>query len=141
MKNLKILIVLLASIISIGSCSKEEDFTQDLDAKLEEAFDLKVDVEATIPERSLTVKVIDVLEDSRCPELAFCTWAGQLKLEIEITDNQVTSTKEIIFQEGKELPFEFGDYIFSITQATPDTQIDEVIELNDYTFTFFIEKK
>lgn len=141
MKNLKILLVLLASIISIGSCSKEEDFIQDLDVKLEEAFELKIEELATIPERSLSVKVTDVLEDSRCPELVFCTWAGQLKLELEITDNQVTSTKEIIYQEGKDLPVEFGNYIFSIIQATPDTQIDEVIELKDYTFTFLIEKE
>ncbi|MFK8005289.1 MAG: hypothetical protein AB8H03_02920 [Saprospiraceae bacterium] len=141
MKNLKIIIVLLASLTAVGSCSKEDDFNQDLDVKLEEIFELAIEELATIPERSLSVKAINVLEDSRCPELAYCNWAGQIKLEIEITDNQVTSTKEIIFQEGKELPFEFGDYIFSIIEATPDTQIDEVIELNDYTFTFLIEKK
>jgi hypothetical protein len=141
MKKLKILLVLLASIISIGSCSKEDDLNQDYEVKMEEAFELKIEEEAMISEENLSVKVTDVLEDSRCPELAFCTWAGQIKLEIEITDNQVTSTKEIIFQEGKELPFEFGDYIFSIIQVTPGNQFDEVIELNDYTFTFFIEKK
>ncbi|MFK7775455.1 MAG: hypothetical protein AB8F94_25160 [Saprospiraceae bacterium] len=141
MKNLKILTVLLISLISIGSCSKEEDFVQDLDVKLEEAFELKIDELATIPERSLSIKVKDVLEDSRCPELAMCTWAGQIKLEFEITANQVTSTREIIYQEGKELILEFGDYIYSIIQVTPDNQIDEVIELSDYTFTLFIEKK
>lgn len=141
MKNLKILLVLLASIISIGSCSKEDDLIQDYDVKIEKAFELKMDLEATISEENLSVKVTDVLEDSRCPELAICVWEGQIKLEIEITDNQVTSTKEIIYRLGKDLPLEFGDYIFSLIQVTPDSQIDEVIELNDYTFTFFIEKK
>jgi len=141
MKNLKILIVVLASIISIGSCSKEDDFINDIDVKMEEAFEVKINVEATIPERSLSLKVVDVLEDSRCPADAICVWAGQIKLEIEITDNQVTTTKEIIYRAGKDTSLEFGDYIFSLNQVTPDNQIDEVIELNDYTFTFFIEKK
>ena len=141
MKNFKILIVLLASIISIGSCSKEDDLIQSFDVKMEEAFDVKINEEATIPERSLSVKVTDVLEDSRCPEFAMCVWEGQIKLEVEITDNQITTTKEIIYQSGKDLTLEHGEYIFSLTQVTPDNQIDEVIELNDYTFTFFIEKK
>lgn len=141
MKNLKILIVVLVSIISIGSCSKEEDFIKNIEVKLEEAFELKIEEVATIPERSFNVKVIDVLEDSRCPELAMCVWAGQIKLEIEITNNQITSTKEIIFQEGKELQLKSGEYILSLTQVTPENQIDEVIELSDYTFTFFIDKK
>ena len=140
MKNLKILLVVLAVILSIGSCSKEDDLKQDYDVKIEEAFELKMEVEATIQERSLSVKVTDVLEDSRCPELAICAWEGQIRLVIEITDNQITSTKEIIYRVGKDLPLEFGDYIFSLIQVTPDNQIDEVIELNDYTFTFFIEK-
>lgn len=141
MKNLKILIVIILSIISIGSCSKEDDLMQDFDVKLEEAFDIKMNMEATIPGKNLSLKVVDVLEDSRCAEFAMCVWEGQIKLEIEITDNQITTTKEIIYRSGKNLPLEFGDYVFSLTQVTPDNQIDEVIELNDYTFTFFIEKK
>lgn len=141
MKNLKILIVVLSSIISIGSCSKEDDLIQAFDVRIEEAFDVEMNVEATISERSLSVKVVEVLEDSRCPEFAMCVWEGQIKLEIEITNNQVTTTKEIIYRSGKDLPLEFGDYIFSLTNVTPDNQIDEVIALDDYTFTIFIEKK
>lgn len=141
MKNLNIFTVLLASIISIGSCSTEDDLILNFDVKIEEAFDVKMNVEATIPERSLSLKVVDVLEDSRCALDAICVWEGQIKLEIEITDNQVTTTKEIIYRVGKDLPLEFGEYIFSLTQVTPDNQIDEVIELDDYIFTFIIEKK
>ena len=140
MKNLKIIIVVISSIISIGSCSKEGDFIQDIDVKIEEAFDIKINEEATIPDRSLTLKVIDVLEDSRCAVDAVCVWEGQVKLEIEITNNQVTTTREIIHRVGKDLSLKFGDYIFSLKHVTPDNQIDEAIELNDYTFTFFIEK-
>ena len=141
MKNLKLLTILLASIISIGSCSKEDVLTQNYNVKLEEAFDLKINEEATVPERSLSVKVTDVLEDSRCPEFGMCVWEGQVRLEVEISDNLVISTEEIIYRAGKDLPLELGNYIFSLRQVTPDNQIDEVIELNDYTFTFFIERK
>lgn len=140
MKNLKVLIVVFASIISIGSCSKEDDFIQDVNANIEEAFDVKINMEATIPERNLTIKVVDVLEDSRCAIDAVCVWEGQVKLEIEITDNQIRTTREIIHRVGKDFSLKFGDHIFSLTQVTPDNQIDEIIELSDYTFTFIIEE-
>ncbi len=141
MKNLKLFIVLLAGIISIGSCSKEDDLIQKMEVNLEEEFELKMNEEAIVSETSLSLKVINVLEDSRCAVDAICVWEGQTKLEIEIIDHQVTTTKEIIYRAGKDLTLEFGDYIFSLTHVTPDNQIDEVIELDDYTFTFFIEKK
>ncbi len=140
MKNLKILIVVLSSIISIGSCSKEGDLIQDFEVKIEEAFDIKLNEKAIIPKSNLSLKVIDVLEDSRCAADVVCVWEGQVKLKIEITDNHIKTTKEIIHRVGKDLSLEFGDHIFSLTHVTPDNQIDEVIELDDYTFTFFIEK-
>lgn len=139
MKNLKILMVLLISIIAIGSCSKE-DFDQKLEVRVAEPFELKINHVATINKTDLKIKVIDILEDSRCPKDAVCAWEGQVKLEVEITINNHTTTKEMVTRLGKDIPTQVGEYNISVPQVTPDRQIDERIELIDYTFTFFIEK-
>lgn len=139
MKNLKILIVLLISIIAIGSCSKE-DFVQKMEVRVADPFELKINHVATINDTDLEIKVIDVLEDSRCPIGAVCAWEGQVKLEVEITLNNHTTTKEMVARLGKDIPTQVGEYNISVPQVTPDRQIDEGIELIDYTFTFFIEK-
>lgn len=49
----------------------------------------------TIKQGDVSIKLLDVLEDSRCPSGVQCVWAGQVKLLVEVIDNDKKETKEI----------------------------------------------
>jgi hypothetical protein len=42
--------------------------------------------QATAKQSGLTVKFVEVLEDSRCPTDANCIWAGNARIKIEVTN-------------------------------------------------------
>ena len=140
MKNLKIFGVLILSILAIGSCTKDKIINESgFDFGI--GFDLKFEELGLAEKEDLSIKVVDVLEDSRCPINALCVWEGQIKLELEINYNNTITKKEIINRQGKDLPLEFENFIFTLTSVGPYSQIDEEIEMNNYTFTFIVEKK
>lgn len=46
------------------------------------------------------VKLVEVLEDSRCPKNVQCVWAGQAKVVVEISINGNNRREEIIINPG-----------------------------------------
>lgn len=51
-----------------------------------------------------TINFIKVIEDSRCPKDANCIWAGRAKILVEVTYEEETEKREIVF--GKVNPGE-----------------------------------
>ncbi|GGG35696.1 hypothetical protein [Bizionia arctica] len=51
---------------------------------------------------AISIKFVDVLTDSRCPEDVTCIWAGQVVALIEIYENDtLLEQKEMVFEPGK----------------------------------------
>lgn len=69
---------------------------------------IKVAIGKTIQLKNHSIKFIEVLEDSRCPEYVNCIWAGRAKVSVEIKDgsNNIVK-KELLF--GQTRPGEIVD--------------------------------
>ncbi len=81
---------------------------------------IKVAYGTTVPIENVTITLLDVLEDSRCPTGTTCIWAGRAKMLIEVTENgQQPQQIEVILD--KKLPGEntdnilFSNDVFAIT--------------------------
>jgi len=134
MKNLIILMSLLTMLCLVFSCGKDEiDFNEN--------FELKYEQLAQLNSGDLQIKVVEVLEDSRCPHNAICTWPGQIRLKLEVIENSITSNEEITFFLRASTDVLVGEYLINLVDVIPETDAFEEIELDDYTFTFIVTEQ
>ncbi len=141
MKNLQTLAIILTSFLSIESCISDDMFNTK-SVSINETFTLEFQQEANLTLESFQIKIIDVIEDSRCPmnDRANCFWNGQVRTEVEITIEGQMVNKELMFRFGKNTPLIYGEYIIELESVIPENQIDEMIELKDYIFEIKISK-
>ena len=142
MKNLQTLLILLISILSVESCMSD-DIINTKSVNINEVFNLEFQQEAVLALEPFQIKIVDVIEDSRCPinDSANCFWSGQVRVEIELKIEKQSVNRELMFRFGKETPLIYGEYIIQIEEVLPENQIDEVIELKDYNFKLKINKQ
>ena len=140
MKNLTIITMFLAMFYFASGCEKDEISTS-IDFDLDENVEIKYEQLAQLNEVDLHLMVVEVLEDSRCPKDALCVWAGQVKLNLEIINNGTKTFEEIDFSEGQNSEILVENYLIQLTTVTPENEIDELIELDDYTFTFLVTEQ
>lgn len=57
----------------------------EIEAQLDQEFQLSVRQVALIESESLSITFLDVLEDSRCPSDVVCIWAGNAEVELEVS--------------------------------------------------------
>jgi hypothetical protein len=73
-------LLLISSLFSVVSWSC--NFTDDVAASLGQEFTLPVGETASIEGESLTIKFIEVISDSRCPEGVECIWEGEAQCRL-----------------------------------------------------------
>lgn len=100
---------------------------------------IKIAVGKTIQLKNHSIKFIEVIEDSRCPEYVNCIWVGRARISVEITDELNTVIKkELIF--GQARPGEIVDnnlfsteeYIVKGFTLSPYPNSEEKTEPNTY---------
>jgi hypothetical protein len=102
-----------------------------------EPFNLRIGQSAVMREQQLTLRFIQVREDSRCPtdSLILCLWAGRVVLQVNVAP-----------LTGDELPLEvhlgdeptsavFGAYRLELLAVTPAARLDP-IPAGEYRATF-----
>ncbi|MEM6967373.1 MAG: hypothetical protein AAF573_21595, partial [Bacteroidota bacterium] len=104
-----------------------------------ESFELKTGEVFSDANDGLKVEIVSVLEDSRCPEDVLCEWEGQLRSEILIEIDGQIFTKDLILRANKNNQIEVENYKFQLLNVIPDRQLDENIELKEYTFELIIK--
>lgn len=63
---------------------------------------IKVAVGKTVQLKNHSIRFVEVLEDSRCPEYVNCIWAGRARISVEITDSSNSIIKkELLFGQTK----------------------------------------
>jgi len=138
MKNVKLLTAMIVAILWAGSCAKTDNLNYDFE--LGKAFETQVKEINLNSTENLKFRVVEVQEDSRCPMNTNCVWAGRIKILAEIKIDNEGTLREFIFIEGKDNTFEHKGYHFEILAVTPDVQLDENIEPEDYNFILQITK-
>ncbi len=62
---------------------------------------VKVPKGETVVLKGVSIKFLEVLEDSRCPTGVTCIWAGRAKVKVEVTANGKQEEKILTFGEVK----------------------------------------
>jgi hypothetical protein len=80
----------------------------------------------------LTVRPLQVVEDSRCPINAVCVWAGRLVVRSEVSGGSWRNTRDL--ELGK--PEQIADGALTLTAAQPSKQAGAETDPRSYRFTF-----
>lgn len=91
MKNSLLAIIVLFSSFAFG----QED------AAKTPKIGVKVSVGETVVLKDVSIKFLEVVEDSRCPEGVNCIWAGRAIVKVAVTSKEKTEEKTLTFGEVK----------------------------------------
>ncbi|MCB0466259.1 MAG: hypothetical protein KDC78_11410 [Aequorivita sp.] len=91
MKNSLLAIIILFSSFAFGQDDSAET----------PKIAVKVPKGETIILKGISIKFLEVLEDSRCPEGVTCIWAGRAIVKVEVTSNGKTEEKTLTFGETR----------------------------------------
>lgn len=92
MKNPLLTLLILFSTYAIGQNNSAET----------PKIGVKVPLGKTIEYKGVSIKFIEVLEDSRCPKDVTCIWAGRAIVKVEVMGNGKKEEKTLIFGEVKQ---------------------------------------
>lgn len=82
----------------------------------------------------ITIKVVALMADSRCPIGVNCLQAGSFAVHTTVTKGTITTNHDFI---SIAAPFSFEGYDFSIAKVTPtQAKGQPTIKLSDYRITF-----
>ena len=81
----------------------------------------KLTLGETASTNGVTFHFKEVLEDSRCPENVQCVWAGQARVQVDISgsDLQEEAVDIIVGKKGKDVICETDGYVFRAVQLAP----------------------
>lgn len=84
-----------------------------------------------------SVKPIELIEDSRCPEDVTCIQAGTVRVRVELASAMGTSTH--VFALGEAVTTE--SQTITLIEVFPKKNTTKELSDDDYTFIFKVEKR
>lgn len=149
MKRLSTISALLISVffILLWGCAgkkqpKETEMQKtSISTSLDSSFQLMHNQTAVIESENLSVKFLNVAEDSRCPVGVICVWQGQAKIELEIKqkDRQPENLTLTSLAGRDELAEkEIDGYFIRLLTVEPSRKPDQELTLPEYRITLII---
>ncbi len=136
MKNSLLAIIILFSSFAFG---------QD-DAAETPKIAIKVSKGETVVIKGVSIKFVEVVEDSRCPTGVDCIWAGRAKVKVTVTTNAKTEEKILIFGEvrpGEEEStnlYSSSQFAINGLKLTPYPNAKSVGKIENYVLLVCEEK-
>jgi hypothetical protein len=128
--------LLFILILFLLGCHKESPVQpEQKNAKLSESFEIKAGETINIQNELLSFRFDSILNDSRCPEGAYCFWAGNAALSltfIDKTDTVNTFLDPRVVTEGK--------YSISLLSLSPYPKVGQSISKHSYVAQFVVNK-
>lgn len=107
-------------------------------AGLGEPFQLRINQTAIIMPDNVSITLLDVPEDSRCPAFVVCVWPGQITVSINVTETFPSFPRLLNLTLGP-LPSNSSanvdSHIIELLQVEPHPMRDEQIPKSDYRVT------
>lgn len=105
-------------------------------------FSLKINQSAKIKSENITIKFLNVTEDSRCPQGGTCVWSGQVKVVLKVSKNGKVRKFILISPPSiKKLnQKKIGDYKIKLRSVKPYPQVGKNTELKDYEVNLVLIK-
>jgi hypothetical protein len=138
MRRLHWLLALLLVFPWLAGCASQPNTNG---VSLGQQFSLSPGQSASIAGEGLSVRFVEVINDSRCPQGVECIWAGEVSCQTEITYGDVVSTK-VLVQPGLSQPAQadFDDYDITF-EVQPYPQAGKEINEGDYRLLLTFSKK
>lgn len=107
---------------------------------------VKVPQGETVVLKGVSIKFIEVLEDSRCPTGVDCIWPGNAKVKAQVTANG--NTEEILLtfgevrqgQEKNTVLYNAENFAINGVKLTPYPTSETAGKINDYVLLICEEK-
>ncbi len=107
---------------------------------------VKVPLGKSIVLKGVSIKFIEVLEDSRCPTDVTCIWAGRAIVRVEVTVNGQTNEKTLTFgavtaEERKNTNiYSSGEFAINGLTLNPYPSVENSSEDTEYVLLVCEEK-
>ena len=115
----------LIAVLALASCATvpHRDYANGPTAPLNEVANLD----------GLTVRPLEILEDSRCPILVRCVWAGRVRIRVEVSGDGI---RELTLGE----PVAVRGGTLTLVDVRPGKHTPEAIAPRAYQFTFRFQR-
>ena len=101
---------------------------------------VRVKQQTKIARGNLTIKFVELVEDSRCPKDANCVWAGNAKVTIRVTGRRGQSKTFDLNTNLPEKSARFDGYEITLGNVTPYPASNVRIDRNGYRASFTVVK-
>ena len=117
--------IILATLLALAACATvpERDFANGPTAPLGEIANLV----------GITVRPLEVIEDSRCPSSVQCVWAGRVRIRADVNG---TETRELTLGD----PTAVSGGTLTLVDVRPGKRAPGTIPSRDYQFTFTFQR-
>lgn len=113
-------------------------------ARLEQPFSLPIEQVAEIPSEDLRVRFIAVEEDSRCPEDVQCVWEGEVKIRVNLAQNNrdLGNFSAILSSRNKDRAIvSVEGYSLELLEVNPYPKNPGKLDVEDYVATLQVSRK
>lgn len=104
-----------------------------------ETLRVQINTEKRFPKSKLSIRFVELIEDSRCPTDTNCIWAGNAKIKVRVKKNG-RSQNVTLDTNGPEQTVKVAGYSIKLTALTPEPRSNIRINRNGYVATFSVEK-
>lgn len=138
--------ILILILFTILGCSENKNILPGPETnstyKLDDQIKVKINQNLTIESEGLSVKLLKITEDSRCPSDVTCIWAGQIGVLVNVSQNgKDLGNVNLILGPDKGLAEKKIDgYIIKLVEVSPYPISTKKIEPSDYVITIIISK-
>ncbi len=138
--------ILFLILITILGCSESKNTLPEPETnpthKLDDQIKLMINQNLTIESEGLSIKLLKVTEDSRCPSDVTCIWAGQVGVLVNVSQNgKDLGNINLILGPDKGLAEKKIDgYLIRLVEVAPYPISTKKIEPSDYIITIIISK-
>lgn len=109
-------------------------------AKSNQKIIVKINEQKTVSKTKLTIKFLELVEDSRCPTDVQCIQAGSARIKIEVKNGKSAAKTFEINTGLKPESIAYAGYTITLTDLNPKPASNIRIDRNGYTATFTVSR-
>jgi hypothetical protein len=135
--------IMIVLTVFISGCIDSEIAIDNLtQANLEEQFSLNFEKTAVVSPVNITVKLLKVMEDSRCASDVVCIWAGQVSALVNVNNNgkDLGDIKLTLGANKNDAVKDFGGYYLKLLEVKPYPISTKKIEPSEYVVTLVVNQ-
>lgn len=137
--------VLALCLLALVACGSQAKVRGRKTVRLDQNFVLRVGQEVSVAAQGLNVKLVSVPEDSRCPKGVTCIWAGNVRVQLQVTKAKSKPVKVELNLNPRDFPdgegADCGNHRIKLVSVEPYPVGDQQLTAGDYTVTLSISKK